>query len=705
MDFKVYTNALKAYEAPSGDLYVTGTTSSTIRDLHGDEMTLNAIRTMADTAKQNMTIFLNHNYNVPEDLFGSVTDARVVKRFDAESNQEVFDLDIDVLVCKEDENPEAMRAFKAIKRGVKLGLSIGARVDRVSKKKDAKTGEDTYVIDSVKLMEASVVGIPANQRSYLQNAIKSLKAAEKAGEIEIDKVAANDIAEGDFVSWGSSGGTARGRVEHVMREGTLGIPDSDFKIEATPDDPAVLIRIWRDGADGWAETDKLVGHKASTLRKIEALKSFGDLSVKAVEIEGQPAPERAALINALQDLLADSVSFYLKAHGAHWNVVGEEFQQYHELFGEIYEDVQGAVDPTAELLRKLNAPAPGDIREIASRADGEPVADDNDAESLAEAVYAANEMVLDCIARAIDEATRLNMQGILNFLAERQDMHQKWSWQLRASLAPEESEPEPAETPEAPEEGDTEGDTIVDTEKATRVTVTVTQSDDKEKVKPAEENQAVEAEAIEAAAPVAKSETESNPAGGEAVEAPAVEAPAVEPVVEEPVVEEPAAEEVADPAVQALEALGAVLVRASADERARIISKVAELAGDGEPEAVTPEVAEEPVVVAEEPKAEVAVEAEAVEAPAVDEVTAIAKSALDAAFAAQQEVAAVKAQLTELLRQKATVEADLAKALDVVGRLMDLPSGRKSYSAAPINSGTKAPWLSPVIQRMLDSEE
>lgn len=705
MDFKVYTNALKAYEAPSGDLYVTGTTSSTIRDLHGDEMTLNAIRTMADTAKQNMTIFLNHNYNVPEDLFGSVTDARVVKRFDAESNQEVFDLDIDVLVCKEDENPEAMRAFKAIKRGVKLGLSIGARVDRVSKKKDAKTGEDTYVIDSVKLMEASVVGIPANQRSYLQNAIKSLKAAEKAGEIEIEKVAANDIAEGDFVSWGSSGGTARGRVEHVMREGTLGIPDSDFKIEATPDDPAVLIRIWRDGADGWAETDKLVGHKASTLRKIDSLKSFDDFAIKAVEVEGEPAPERAALINALQDLLSDTVAFYLKAHGAHWNVVGEEFQAYHELFGEIYEDAQEAVDPTAELLRKLNAPALGDIREIASRADGEPVADDNDAESLAEAVYAANEMVLDCIARAIDEATRLNMQGILNFLAERQDMHQKWSWQLRASLAPEESEPEPAETPEAPEEGDTEGDTIVDTEKATRVTVTVTQSDDKEKVKPAEENQAVEAEAIEAAAPVAKSETESDPAGEEAVEAPAVEAPAVEPVVEEPVVEEPAAEEVADPAVQALEALGAVLVRASADERARIISKVAELAGDGEPEAVAPEVAEEPVVVAEEPKAEVAVEAEAVEAPAVDEVTAIAKSALDAAFAAQQEVAAVKAQLTELLRQKATVEADLAKALDVVGRLMDLPSGRKSYSAAPINSGTKAPWLSPVIQRMLDSEE
>jgi len=216
-------------------------------------------------------------------------------------------------------------------------------------------------------------------------------------------------------------------------------------------------------------------------------------------------------------------------------------------------------------------------------------------------------------------------------------------------------------------------------------------------------NEAMVAEGAEAPAAVAKSDVEP-------VAEPVVEEPAAEPVADEPAAEEPAAEEVVDPAVQALQDLGAVLVRASADERARIISKVAELVSDGEPVAevvaeepqpeVAPEVAEEPVVAPVEPEAEVAVEASA-----IDEVTAIAKSALDAAFAAQQEVAAVKAQLTELLSQKATVEADLAKALDVVGRLMDLPSGRKSYSVAANNSGTNAPWLSPVIQRMLDNQE
>jgi hypothetical protein len=79
------------------------------------------------------------------------------------------------------------------------------------------------------------------------------------------------IKEGSFVEWNSSGGKARGRVEHVMYEGTLGVPDSDFSINATEDDPAVLIRIWRDGKDGWGETETLVGHRMSTLNRIEAL--------------------------------------------------------------------------------------------------------------------------------------------------------------------------------------------------------------------------------------------------------------------------------------------------------------------------------------------------------------------------------------------------------------------------------------------------
>ena len=79
------------------------------------------------------------------------------------------------------------------------------------------------------------------------------------------------LREGSFVSWNSSGGRARGQIEHVMREGVLGIPESSFRINAEPDDPAVLIRVWRDTAEGWQPTETLVGHKMSTLTGIDAL--------------------------------------------------------------------------------------------------------------------------------------------------------------------------------------------------------------------------------------------------------------------------------------------------------------------------------------------------------------------------------------------------------------------------------------------------
>ena len=100
------------------------------------------------------------------------------------------------------------------------------------------------------------------------------KLADKLYEAAIAlaaEAAPDELREGNFVSWNSSGGRARGRIEYVMREGTLGVPDSDFSVEATEDDPAALIRIYRRGADGWAETETLVGHKFSTLTKISPL--------------------------------------------------------------------------------------------------------------------------------------------------------------------------------------------------------------------------------------------------------------------------------------------------------------------------------------------------------------------------------------------------------------------------------------------------
>lgn len=75
---------------------------------------------------------------------------------------------------------------------------------------------------------------------------------------------AEGVSTGDMVSWSSSGGTARGKIVRVIRDGKYNVPGSDFIITGTPDDPAVAIRVYRNNEP----TDTIVGHKMSTLRMV-----------------------------------------------------------------------------------------------------------------------------------------------------------------------------------------------------------------------------------------------------------------------------------------------------------------------------------------------------------------------------------------------------------------------------------------------------
>jgi HK97 family phage major capsid protein/HK97 family phage prohead protease len=115
---------------------------------------------------------------------------------------------------------------------------------------------------------------PAEARQWLSEHDYSPTEFEEAtGEREAERAAPDALKVGDFVEWDSSGGTARGKIEHVMREGVLGVPDSSFSINASEEDPAALIRIYRRNSDNeFEETETLVGHRFSELRKIAALR-------------------------------------------------------------------------------------------------------------------------------------------------------------------------------------------------------------------------------------------------------------------------------------------------------------------------------------------------------------------------------------------------------------------------------------------------
>lgn len=120
--------------------------------------------------------------------------------------------------------------------------------------------EEQYAIIQKETEANGIRGLKGSSAQLVFNAIRKIKKT-----VAKDSSNHNDasIAIGDMVGWNSSGGHAMGRVEQIKRNGVINVPDSKFTIEGTPDDPAVLIRIYRNGE----KTETLVGHKMSTLNK------------------------------------------------------------------------------------------------------------------------------------------------------------------------------------------------------------------------------------------------------------------------------------------------------------------------------------------------------------------------------------------------------------------------------------------------------
>jgi HK97 family phage prohead protease len=199
------------------------------------------------------------------------------------------------------------------------------------------------------------------------------------------------------------------------------------------------------GRVAWSAWGGDAGFDWSTRIRNQISKSARALSLMASE-EGDMADMNQVpdLNEELTELLADVVSFYFRAHGAHWNVKGADFSEYHKLFLKIYEDVYESIDPIAENLRKLGSLAPFTLGSfLALRTIDDASTTLQDPIALANDLLSANDIVLDELSDAFDCATLYNQQGVANFLAGRIDQHQFWKWQLTASLGQEVTQPSP----------------------------------------------------------------------------------------------------------------------------------------------------------------------------------------------------------------------------------------------------------------------
>jgi starvation-inducible DNA-binding protein len=116
-------------------------------------------------------------------------------------------------------------------------------------------------------------------------------------------------------------------------------------------------------------------------------------------------------------------------------VEGPDFPQYHDFFGNFYEEVyNNTIDRTAELIRQLDSYTPGSILRYAELSQIQDQTKIPRAMLMMEELYQDNAIILSMYKQAFHVAEEADEQGIANFIAERIDAHGKHAWMLRSIL-------------------------------------------------------------------------------------------------------------------------------------------------------------------------------------------------------------------------------------------------------------------------------
>lgn len=139
------------------------------------------------------------------------------------------------------------------------------------------------------------------------------------------------------------------------------------------------------------------------------------------------------LYKAAKVAFASEYSFFIKAQNFHWNVEGSDFLEYHELFGNIYEEVYGSIDTFAEKLRSLGTYTPASFSRLSMLSQIEDETSVMPKDQMVLELVSDNEKMVKIFKMVYDLAEKYGEHGFSNFLAERMDAHRKHGWMLRAS--------------------------------------------------------------------------------------------------------------------------------------------------------------------------------------------------------------------------------------------------------------------------------
>ena len=140
------------------------------------------------------------------------------------------------------------------------------------------------------------------------------------------------------------------------------------------------------------------------------------------------------LYKLLSDTQASLFVLFQKTWVYHWHIVGSDFKQIHDLFGEQYEAIQEEVDRISEHMRNL------DIKPISSLSRVLEVSGVKEAKSnISEMEMIADlledhKKIITMLNDSAVEADSQKSRGTVNLLDDLNEAHGKFVWMLRSFM-------------------------------------------------------------------------------------------------------------------------------------------------------------------------------------------------------------------------------------------------------------------------------
>ena len=140
----------------------------------------------------------------------------------------------------------------------------------------------------------------------------------------------------------------------------------------------------------------------------------------------------------LYKLLSDAQSslfvLFHKTWAFHWNVVGSDFTQLHQLFGEQYNTMFEEIDRLSEHMRYLNVKPLSSLSRMLEVTQIQEAASSTTANNMLSELLENNEKFCDMMREISEEAEEQKSYATANLVQDLMESHGKFIWMLRAHL-------------------------------------------------------------------------------------------------------------------------------------------------------------------------------------------------------------------------------------------------------------------------------